>query len=157
MKPTIYIETSVISYLLARTSLNAIIAARQEFTRQWWKRVLPNLHPFISPTVLDEIGLGDTHAAEERLAHVASFPVLGLSPEIVELAKEYQAKSQIPEKSRSDAFHLAFASRHGMDYLVSWNMTHIVNARVRRTIEVINQARGIRTPTICTPEELEEV
>ena len=63
----------------------------------------------------------------------------------------------IPAKARIDSFHLATAAWHGMDYLVSWNCTHIASARVRRIVAGINDALDIRTPVICTPEELMEV
>lgn len=107
--------------------------------------------------VLDEVARGDELAAAERLSRVASFPVLEVVPEVLELAGVYFSAIDIPEKARADSFHLAFAAWHGTDFVVSWNCTHIVSGRVRRTLEQINAAREIRTPIICTPEELMEI
>ena len=96
---------------------------------------------FVSPIVLDEISRGDANAVQSRLEKVSVFPVLEILPEVRTLA---------------DAYHLAVASWHGIDFIVSWNCTHIVNGRIKMLIEEINARQGIRTPIICTPEELME-
>lgn len=88
---------------------------------------------------------------------IASFPVLEITSEVRQLAEAYFTKTPLPDKARGDAYHLAVATWHGMDFLVSWNFTHILNARVRAIIYNINTMRGIETPIICTPEELMEV
>ncbi len=87
---------------------------------------------------------------------VAAFPVLEVLPEVRNLADAYFSTLDIPEKARADTYHLAITSWHGMDFLVSWNCTHIVNGRIKMLIEEINARQGIRTPIICTPEELME-
>jgi predicted nucleic acid-binding protein len=155
-KLTVYIETSVVSYLTARPSRDLVIAAHQQITRDWWDTALAQYEAFISPIVLDEISQGDQQAAQLRLEQVRNFSVLEIVPEVATLADAYFEALQIPEKARLDAYHLALTAWHGMDFLVSWNCTHIVSGRVRRTIETINAQFGIRTPVICTPEELME-
>lgn len=85
------------------------------------------------------------------------FQILEITNEVRALADLYFEKIPIPEKARGDAYHLAVATRHGMDFLVSWNFIYILNVRVRRVIQNINTIRGISTPIICTPEELLEV
>jgi predicted nucleic acid-binding protein len=157
MKPTVYLETTVISYLAARPSRDLIIAGHQQITRDWWKYVLPLCDPFISPIVLEEVERGDTDAAQLRTEMIAGLPVLEIVPEVARLAESYFAATVIPEKARADSYHLALAAWHGMEYLLSWNCTHIVSGRVRRQIEEINAEHGIRTPVMCTPEELMEV
>jgi predicted nucleic acid-binding protein len=154
---SVYIETTVISYLTARPSRDLVIAAHQQITRDWWEIALPNFDAFISPIVLEEIARGDIRAAQLRLEQVAAFPVLELTPEIRIIADAYFDAVQIPEKARLDSYHLAMAAWHGLDFLVSWNCTHIVSGRVRRIIETINTQSGIHTPVICTPEELMEI
>ena len=156
-KPTVCIETTVLSYLVAKPSRDLIVAAHQQTTQDWWEQAVPLLEPFVSAVVLDEVARGDELAAAERLSHMASFPVLEVVPEVLELAGAYFSAIDIPEKARADSFHLALAAWHGTDFLVSWNCTHIVSGRVRRTLEEINAAREIRTPIICTPEELMEI
>ncbi|HAS83967.1 MAG TPA: hypothetical protein DCS43_15130 [Verrucomicrobia bacterium] len=73
------------------------------------------------------------------------------------LAEQYFQAISIPEKARNDALHLAVATLNGMDYLVSWNCSHIASARVRGIVESVNLTNGYATPIICTPEELMEV
>ena len=157
MKPTIYIETTVISYLTSRPSRDLIIAAHQQITHEWWDVALPYFEAFVSPIVLDEISRGDEQAANLRLERVSSFPVLEIIPEVLNLAESYFSAIEIPEKARADSYHLALATWHGMDFVVSWNCVHIVNGRVKKIIEEINSTFEIRTPIVCTPEELMEV
>ena len=156
MKSTVYIETSVISYLSAKPSRDLIVAAHQQITIDWWENALPHYDAFVSPVVLEEISRGDADAVQSRLEKIASFPVLEVLPEVRNLADAYFSELDIPEKARADSYHLAIAAWHGIDFLVSWNCTHIVNGRIKMMIEEINARQGIRTPIICTPEELME-
>ncbi len=156
MKPTVYIETSVISYLTSRPSRDLIIAAHQQITQDWWDQ-LHLLIPFISEVVYDEISSGDSEAARKRVFAVNEFAYLIINSEVLELAKEYYNAIDLSEKARLDSVHLALAVHHGMDYLVSWNLVHISGARPRKIVEQINYSHGIRTPIICTPEELLEI
>jgi predicted nucleic acid-binding protein len=157
VKPTVYIETSVISYWTARPSRDLLVAAHQQVTHEWWEHALPQCDPFISPVVLEEIAHGDPDAAQRRQQSIAGFPVLEVVPEVHALAAAYFAAIPLPDKAQADAYHLALAAWHGLDYLVSWNCTHIVSGRVRMIIEEVNAEFGIRTPIICTPEELMEI
>ena len=157
MKPTIYIETSVISYAIARYSRDLVITAHQQVTRDWWDLALPKYEAFVSPIVIDEISRGDAEAAQLRLNKVSSFLILEIVPEVRRLADAYFKAIQVPEKARADTYHLALTAWHGIDFLASWNCTHIVNGGIKMIIEQVNADFGIRTPIICTPEELMEV
>ena len=157
MQSSVYIETSVIGYLTSKPSRDLIVAAHQQITGDWWENALRHYNAYISSIVLEEISRGDINVAQLRLEKVSSFPVLEVLPEIRILADTYFSALDIPEKARADSYHLAIASWHGMDFLVSWNCTHIVNGRIKMMIEEINARQGIRTPIICTPEELMEV
>jgi hypothetical protein len=99
---------------------------------------------------------GDADAAKLKLDSVSPFQLLKVLLEVRNLADSYFSAIEIPEKARADSYHLAVAAWHGMDFLVSWNCTHIVSGRVKRIMEEINSANGIRTPIVCTPEELME-
>jgi predicted nucleic acid-binding protein len=156
-RPSVYIETTVVSYVTARPSRDLIVAAHQQVTREWWENTLPHCEPFVSTVTIEEAARGDKEGAKLRLQEIARFPVLEVTNEVRELADLYFAHTQIPQKARGDAYHLALATYHGMDFLVSWNFTHILAAPIRAVIQDINASRGIRTPIICTPEELMEV
>lgn len=156
-RPAVYIESTVVSYATARPSRDLIVAAHQQVTLDWWENILPLCEPFVSPVVIEEAARGDVDAAKLRLEKIAGFPVLEVTDEVRELAGLYFAQLQIPEKARGDTYHLALATYHGMDFLVSWNFGHILAASVRTIVQDINGSRGIRTPMICTPEELMEV
>jgi len=156
-KQSVYIETSVVSYLTAKPSRDIVVAAHQQVTVEWWENSLPHFDPFVSPVVIEEVSRGDEEAARRRLEKIARFPVLAVTADVRELGDLYFRKTPIPEKARGDAYHLAVATYHGMDFVVSWNFGHILNARVRAIIQDINATKGIATPVICTPEELMEV
>lgn len=87
---------------------------------------------------------------------VAGFGILEVSTEVRDLAEHYFTAIDLPERARADAYHLALAVWHGMDYLVTWNCTHIAAGKVKFTVQRINTGRGIGSPIICTPEELME-
>jgi predicted nucleic acid-binding protein len=157
MKGSIYLETTVVSYYTSKPSRDIIVLAHQEITRQWWPRALERYDIFISEVVIEEAELGDQEAAKRRLEELKDFPLLELNDKVEEMAKVYMEKLEIPEKSFRDATHLAVASVHNIDYLVTWNCTHLANGEVIKELMKINESFGIHTPIICTPEELMEV
>ncbi|MFO7870508.1 MAG: type II toxin-antitoxin system VapC family toxin [Kiritimatiellia bacterium] len=157
MKKTVYIESSVVSYYTARASRDIIVAAHQQCTAEWWEKVLPRLEAFVSPVVLEEISRGDAVAAVKRQDVVKDFSSLEVYEEVIDLAEEYFEAMDIPDKAKADAYHLALATLHGMDYMVTWNCSHIASGRVRRIVDEINVIHRMRSPVICTPEELMEV
>ncbi len=112
---------------------------------------------FVSDFVIQEAERGDAVYAQKRLEVITDFDVLEVSDDVKALAQKYFAMIQMPEKSQVDAFHLAIAAWHRMDYLLSWNCKHIASGRVRKIVRDINDGLGVYTPTICTPEELTEV
>jgi len=112
---------------------------------------------FISEVVIEEAGLSDQEAAKRRIEELKDFPHLELNDEVEEMAQVYMEKLEIPEKSFRDAAHLAVACVHNVDYLVTWNCTHLANGEVIKKLMKINESFGIHTPIICTPEELMEV
>ena len=153
---SVYVETTVVSYLTAKPSRDLVVAAHQQVTREWWEKACLRFDLHVSAVVIDEVSEGDQEAAEKRKTIVAGMKLLARTPEVEDMKAEYARKLPIPDKALADCYHLALASWHGMDYLVSWNMKHIVNGDVILAVQEINAARGIRTPLICTPEELVE-
>jgi len=156
MKTSVYVETSVISYAAARQSRDLIVAAHQQITQEWWPFAMKRYRCYVSAVVLDEAMRGDREMVVARKALLRGMPALEVTDGVRELAEYYMKKLSIPDKAQADAYHLALAVEHGMEFLVSWNMAHIVNGAVIRQLSILNEQRGVGTPVICTPEELME-
>lgn len=153
MKPKAYIETTVVSYLTALPSRDLLLAAHQQVTRDWWS-TRDTFEMFVSQFVMDEASAGNADAADFRVAVLRDLVLLDLTPDATLLAAELVRGKGVPEKAKIDALHIAVASVHGMDYLVTWNCTHIANATMRGRIEAICRGAGFDPPIICTPLEL---
>ncbi len=154
MKPKVYIETSIISYLAAHPSRDLIIAANQQLTHDWWDTKRPGFDLYISQLVTQEASAGDQVAAQHRLERLAEIPLLALNDEALQLAERLLNEKTLPPESTEDALHIALATTNGMDYLLTWNFKHIANAVMRSRIEHICREAGYEPPTICTPQEL---
>jgi hypothetical protein len=156
MKPSVYIETTIPSYLTAWRSPELVMAAKQEATRSWWDTCRPRFELFVSEIVIQEASCGDPGAAKLRMAMIEGLPELDLSARVEELAGQLLAGAAIPETEKADALHIAIATVHGIDYLLTWNCKHIANATMRPKIESICRTAGYEPPIICTPLELME-
>ena len=154
MKPRLYIETTIPSYLAARPNPLIRIAANQQTTREWWDTKRNEFELFISDFVFDEAAAGDEIFAQKRLALIADIPSLEVTEEVDELAARFLEKGLIPPKAELDAFHVAIAAVHTMDFLLTWNCTHINNVSIIRRIERICAENGFSCPVICSPDEL---
>ncbi len=153
MKVRIDVETTVPSYLAAWPSRDLIRAAHQQITREWWaKRGAFEL--YTPRLVLQECQAGDSQAAADRLAVLAEIPLLEQTPDVADLAEALVRMVPLPAKAAADALHIAVAAVNGMDYLLTWNCTHIANVTLRSRIETVCRAAGYEPPLICTPEEL---
>lgn len=157
MKESLYLETSVISYYNSRPSRDVIILAHQEITRQWWPKAIKNFDIFVSEIVIKEASMGDHGAAKRRLDDLKNFRILKLTEEVEKIAKVYFEELKLPQRAFGDAVHLAVACVHHIDYLVTWNCTHLANAQVIKRLMDINSSHHLNTSIICTPEELLEV
>lgn len=150
----VYIESTVPSYLTARPTENLITTARQILTQRWWKEYRSHYELYASDVVLLECQKGDPKAAEKRIRVMRNILLLDITIECSELAEKIFIELQIPPKASDDAFHIAIACVHELDYLLSWNFKHIVNASMIRKLHGILQKTPYRLPHICTPEEL---
>jgi len=144
----------VVSYYTSRPSRDLIIAARQEITRERWARVLDEFDCHVSMPVVQEAEGGDPQTASGRLAAIANLPVLQIDPLAEDLARALVSHGPIPEGKPEDALHIALAARDGMDYLLTWNFTHIHNARMETSIRRIVEEYGYECPVFCSPDEL---
>ncbi len=157
MKPKIYVETSVISYLTARASRDFATVARQEFSRQWWDRRGETYQVSISTLVLQEISKGDVNAASRRLAVCEGLDCLRVDRRAIELARRLLADGMIPKTEAEDALHIALATTSRMDYIASWNFAHLVGPGPKFRLQTHLAKLGFARPLLATPEELLEV
>ncbi len=154
MKPKVYIETTILSYLAAPSSRQPVTAGRQVITRRWWETERQKYTLVISEAVEAECERGDpslVRRRQELLREVSLFPV---DQRILEVAKRLVVPGAIPENAGPDAVHIAAASVAECEFLLTWNFRHIANVRIRREVERILAKHGYTKTTICTPEEL---
>ena len=155
MKAKVYVETTVVSYLAAAPSRDIVLAGHQETTRAWWSG-RDRFELFVSQAVVEEASRGNAVSAAGRMAFLEGIPILGLNAEIDAVADQLLRASAVPVKARIDAIHIAVAAINHLEYLVTWNLTHIANVAVRGKIEQTCRGAGLQAPIICTPEELLE-
>ena len=154
MKPKLYLETTIVSYLAARPSRNAMIRVRQQSTQAWWDARLADFEIYISDVVRLEAADGDAAPAGKRLALLDSFPILKGSSASGELANALIEPGRLPSKAVRDAAHLAIAATNQMHFLLTWNFRHIANREILENVEIICGRHGCKCPIVCTPDEL---
>jgi PIN domain len=154
MSETVYIETSILGYLTARSTKNLILAANMEITKDWWEYRRNAFVLYTSEAVIDEVAQGDKEIAAQRLEILRDFPLLALNQGVQELAAQFLAQSSLPPKAKVDAIYIAAATVHGMDYLLTWNCKHIANAQIQGKLAEISLDFGYTLPILCTPNEL---
>jgi hypothetical protein len=154
VRRTVYIETSIFSYLAGRPSRDLVVAARQQVTHTWWHTRRAAFDLYVSQVVLDEVNAGDPEPAQRRAALATELPILDISPDVADLAAALIKGVPLPPKAGADAVHIAVASYHQVDFLLTWNLAHIANAELRPTIERVCRKRGYSPPILCTPDEL---
>jgi len=153
-KKTVYIETSIISYLTARPSSDLLAAAWQKATMDWWETQRRRFSIYISDIVAKEAGRGDSQAAARRIKALEGIPLLDIDISVISLSRTLIREDALPEKAIDDSLHIAVSAVHGIDYLLTWNYRHIDNAELKPIIRNICAANGYECPEICTPHEL---
>lgn len=130
------------------------VAHNQQFTREWWSRRRTDFDLFISPVVIDEARKGDPHLAGQRLEYLSTLSVLEVTSAAGSLAADLLRSTGIPSKAELDALHISVAAVNGMNYLLTWNCTHIANAEILPKVYEVCRGRGYEPPFVCTPLEL---
>ena len=154
MKPRVYVETSVISYLTSRMSRDLVVAARQELTGEVWPRLPREYEIVISFPVVDEVSKGDPEAVGKRLEAIRNIPVLEVNAQVKTLARKLMEARAIPSEYPEDALHVAVAAINGCGFVLTWNFAHLNNALARAGIRRVIEEQGLESPEICSPEEM---
>ena len=151
---TVYIETTIVSLLVARPSRDPIMAAHQQLTRRWWQERRLRFDCVTSEEVVREASQGDAEMIRLRLEALAGLPVLPVTETARGLAKEILRKGLLPPQAVSDAIHAAVASTESIETLLTWNCRHLANPAILRSLRAFMSAHGLVLPEVCTPIEL---
>jgi predicted nucleic acid-binding protein len=156
MKRTLYIETTVVSYLTARPSRDLLVAGHQEATRELWPSLTTVYDTYVSALVYEEAARGDAEQAAKRLAAIKPFRMLDIDKDARMLAKKIVTGKGIPSEYPEDALHIAVAAINGIAVVVTWNFAHLSNPFTRMMVRQVVENQGYVCPEICSPEELLE-
>jgi predicted nucleic acid-binding protein len=154
VKPSVYLETSVISYLTSRTSRDIVVVAHQEVTREWWQEQRKHYRLVISEVVLQEVTTGDDEAGDKRFDLIKGLEVLTITEQVQDLANAFVARRILPMKAMADALHIAISAIHHVQFLMTWNCKHIANAVIEKMIKQVCEEYGYEPTLLCTPLEL---
>ena len=153
---TVYIETSIVSYIASKPSRDLLIAACQQATQTWWVDHRHRYELYTSQLVITEAGRGNPEASEKRLNYLKGIPQLTITSEIRDMAKALIEQDALPEKAEADAIHIAAAAVHHIDLLLTWNCRHIDNPSTKPVVRLVCTEQGYVCPEMCTPIELLE-
>lgn len=129
------------------------MVARRNWTKEWWDNQSPYYQLVTSLAVIEELESGDYPNKEQVLQMLADIPILSISMEIRDIVDTYMARQLMPADPKGDALHLAIASFHACDFLLTWNCKHLANANKFADIRRINTLLGLFVPTLTTPFE----
>lgn len=151
---SVYLETSVVSYLVARPPVGTLAQQWHVWTQDWWRLRQPRFECVVSAEVLREAAAGTPELSRQRLAALSTLAVLRRTPTVDELTEAFLSVGALPAKAKADALHLAVATSHRVDYLLTWNMKHLANAEILRRLRPVADQRGYLLPVVCTPLQL---
>src|SRR5215210_1488193 len=151
-KPRVYVETTIPSFYYEERTAPDIVA-RREWTRRWWSDAAARYELVTSEAVLDELTNGPPGRSEDWLGLIRDLPLLPVEPAVAEVVQAYIRHHLMPA-APGDALHLALASFHKCDFLVTWNCRHLANANKFSHIRRVNALLGLFVPALVTPLEL---
>ena len=151
---SVYIKTSVVSYLVARPLAHSVAHQWHVWTKDWWRLRRPFFECVISEEVLREAAAGDPKASRQRLEALSTLTVLRRTRAVDELTEVFLSSGAMPSKAKADAVHLAVATSHRVDYLLTWNCKHLANAEILLRLRPLAEQRGYRMPEVCRPLQL---
>lgn len=151
---SVYLETTFISYLVARASRDVIVAGHQQITQEWWTARRSEFECLVSQAVIDEASRGDPEEVQKRLAIINDLTTLEVTKGVESLTRAIMAAGVLPPHAFPDAAHVAVAAVHSLDYLPAWNRKHLANVQIAREMAMVCEKSGCKMPIICTPEEL---
>lgn len=154
MKKIVYIETTIVSLLVARPSRDIVMAGHQAETRQWWDEKRVQYRCVTSEEVFREASRGDAEMVRLRLEALNELPVLDVDERVLRIAEEILRDRILPPNVSSDAIHATVAAMHGANILLTWNCRHLANPDLLPRLRKFMERHGFELPEVCTPVEL---
>jgi hypothetical protein len=155
IKPSLYVESTIPSYITARDSNDVVKLAKQLQSRDFWEHERYKYDLCVSPFVTNECGKGDAEAAKKRLALIAELRSLPTDEAVDDLAEVYKTLLRIPDRAVTDCNHLAVCVLNGIHFLLTWNCAHL-GLRSYEKVKTYNDGRGLWTPKLVTPANIVE-
>ncbi|MCL1947102.1 MAG: type II toxin-antitoxin system VapC family toxin [Chitinivibrionia bacterium] len=155
-KKSVYVETTIPSLVTARPSRDFREAFRQNVAKYFWENERHKYDLYISRFVLEECEKGDAEAAKRRIDLMKDIQLLSVTIETEKLAEEYFEYLNIPQKAKTDCFHLAVCVENEVDFLISWNLTHLGRPTYKKIVS-FNENRKLWLPELLTPDVFMEV
>lgn len=150
---TVYIETTIPSlYFDERPDAKTV--ARRAWTREWWDNHRHEYKLVSSLAVMEELSRGNHPRKPDKLQMMESVEILPVTESSVRAVEVYVERYVMPRDPAGDAAHLALASVHKCDYLLTWNCVHLANANKTGHIRMVNTLLGLHVPQLVTPLEL---
>lgn len=153
MNTIIYVETTTPSFYF-ETRTEPDIQSRRQWTREWWDSPHPEQTLVSSFVTIQELEEAPEPKRESALDLVRSLLLLEYNNEVADIVRVYFEHKLMPREALGDADHLALASYHKCDMLVTWNCRHLANANKLDHIRRVNALLGLATPLLITPLEL---
>lgn len=153
MSKSVYVETTIFSFYHDDRPTPEVVVMR-EWTREWWEKCRHRYDIMTSTAVLAELERGELPHRDRALAMALKLPAIPVSPDIGEIVEVYIRRKVMPADPVGDALHLALASAHKVDYLLTWNCKHLANANKFPHIRRVNTLLGLHVPALVTPLEL---
>ena len=153
MKKIVYIETTIPSFYYESRPEPEMVAWKN-WTREWWDYQRRHYQLVTSMAVIEELERGNYANREKATSLLDDVPILETPTEIIEIIDTYIARKLMPSDPKGDAYHLALASFHACDFLLTWNCKHLANANKFGHIRRVNAVLGLFVPIITTPFEL---
>jgi hypothetical protein len=154
LRPRLYLETTIPSYLTARISRDLLTARQQRITTRWWNSWRTNFDIHVSDYVRTEAGRGDAEMARRRLELIEPYPLLKADEQSTALLRRLMAECGLPDKAETDAAHVAVAAVHALQFVLTWNCAHLANPVFSTRLAKSCESAGYECPTICTPDQL---
>lgn len=148
-----YIETTIPSFYHEIRPQPDMIS-RRDWTRRWFDAAVKTDRIVTSAAVLSELENGNFPTREQALRLLDDLELLAIDDAISEIVEAYGKHKLMPKDPFGDALHLALASYHRCDFLVTWNCQHLANAKKFGHIRRVNGILGLFVPELVTPMEL---